>query len=150
MPCLPGASAPIAITASKKKGGGKTGRGSGGGLKSTRGKGAGIPLEDGQAPQLSRSVAKRDEELYQIDMQRKQILLADSAEAWLASSLNLFAVSFGYPRSVSDQMLSQSLCLLLFRTRMLKNGRNILVSSCQPLRALTGFLNSGKLSRNDW
>jgi hypothetical protein len=81
MPCLPGASAPISITASKKKGGGKTGRGSG--PKNTKGgsKGKGPSPDDGQTQHLSKSVAKRDEELYQIDMRRKQILLVESSEA---------------------------------------------------------------------
>ena len=106
MPCLPGASAPISITASnKKKGGGKTGRGSG--PKSSKGKGLGPSSDDAQAPNLSKS-AKRDEELYQIDMRRKQVLLADSSEARRANSLNFFAVLFGCSRSVSDQVLGQS------------------------------------------
>lgn len=81
MPVLPGASAPVAITgaAAKNRSKGKgqaRGRGCGGGKGGKGGRGADVDDDVTHRP-----VSKKDEELYQIDLMRKQVLLAKNAES---------------------------------------------------------------------
>lgn len=72
MPVLPGASAPVAITGAPKKRSGGKGRGRG----NSGGKGG--RQDDDAAP---RPVSKKDDELYQIDLMRRQVLLANATES---------------------------------------------------------------------
>ena len=74
MPTLPGNSAPLAIAAESKKR--KAGQGKAK-AKSRPGKDKDEPPQD-----MARSVSKKDQELHQIDLMRKQLLLGQSTDAW--------------------------------------------------------------------
>ena len=103
MPCLPGTTAPLAIQPSSKKRAGKGGGGGGASRRQGRGKGkggagaaaitAGDPKDESTIPQpLPKGVAKRDDELFQIDLQRKQVLLKNQVESYLDRTLRDFAI----------------------------------------------------------
>lgn len=76
MPVLPGASAPAAIlsgSAKSRKGGKGAGSGKG---RGGRGKGRTDADDDDGQP---KPVSKKDEELYQIDLMRRQVLLRSTS-----------------------------------------------------------------------
>ncbi len=74
MPTLPGNSAPLTLTAEGKK------RRAGHGPAKSKSKAA----KDREEPpqDMARSVSKKDQELHQIDLMRKQVLLGQSTDTW--------------------------------------------------------------------